>query len=117
MEQLGSGIPRILLYYNKDAFKFSENFVRIILPKGISASLISEDAVSQTDGGQDGITPRQKEVLQLIAANPEISRSQLARKLSINESAIQKHIEALKRKGRIIREGETTGYWKILNNK
>ncbi len=32
VEQLGSGVPRILQIYNKDCFKFSENFLRITLP-------------------------------------------------------------------------------------
>lgn len=32
VEQLGSGIPRILQYYGKDCFNFSENFTRIIFP-------------------------------------------------------------------------------------
>ena len=32
VEQLGSGIPRILQVYNKDVFQFSDNFLRIVLP-------------------------------------------------------------------------------------
>lgn len=34
VEQLGSGIPRILESYNKDCFHFSENFLRVVLPSG-----------------------------------------------------------------------------------
>lgn len=32
VEQLGSGIPRILQYYGKECFEFSENFIRISFP-------------------------------------------------------------------------------------
>ena len=32
VEQLGSGVPRILQAYNKDCFKFSENFFRMTFP-------------------------------------------------------------------------------------
>jgi len=32
VEQLGSGIPRILQYYKRDYFHFSDNFLRVILP-------------------------------------------------------------------------------------
>ncbi len=60
------------------------------------------------------LTERQKEVFELIKNSPDISRSQLAHKLGINESAIQKHIDALKQKRAIESEGETTGFWKIL---
>jgi ATP-dependent DNA helicase RecG len=66
-------------------------------------------------GGQVSIlTKRQKEVFALIVANPKISRKQLAEKLSINESAVQKHTDALKKKEVIKRESETTGQWTIM---
>jgi ATP-dependent DNA helicase RecG len=32
VEQLGSGVPRILQAYNKDCFKFSENYLRMTFP-------------------------------------------------------------------------------------
>ena len=35
VEQLGSGIPRILEVYDKDSFHFSENFLRVVYPKNI----------------------------------------------------------------------------------
>lgn len=36
VEQLGSGIPRILDFYNKDCFKFSDNFLRMTFPINVS---------------------------------------------------------------------------------
>lgn len=78
--------------------------------------------ISRPIGGQDGgqansLTSRQKEVFVLIIDNPKISRRELATKLEINESAVQKHIQALKKKKVIERDGETTGQWIIVNNK
>lgn len=35
VEQLGSGVPRILEYYGRECFKFSENFLRMTFPKAI----------------------------------------------------------------------------------
>jgi len=65
-------------------------------------------------GGQVSLlTERQKEVLDLIINDPAISRNALSKKLNINPSAIQKHIDALKQKGIISRESETTGYWTV----
>ena len=70
------------------------------------------------DGGQiNNLTIRQKEVFKLIVVNPKISRKELAKKLSINESAVQKHTDALKKKKVIEREGETTGKWIITGKK
>jgi len=75
-------------------------------------------------GGQIGgqrtsvLTDRQKEVLDIITNRPTISRKALAKKLGgINESAVQKHIEALKKKRAIERIGsDAIGYWKVFFN-
>lgn len=32
VEQLGSGIPRILEHYSRSVFEFTENFLRIVFP-------------------------------------------------------------------------------------
>lgn len=115
VEQLGSGVPRILESYGKECFFFSDHFLRMSFP--IYHGYIGGQEGGQT-GGQDGgqaeiLTGRQKEVLELIKADPGISRKQLSQKLGINQSAVQKHIDALKKKGVIHRESETTGYWII----
>lgn len=34
VEQLGSGLPRILKSYDKSCFYFTENHIRMILPNG-----------------------------------------------------------------------------------
>lgn len=90
------------------------------LDGGILVTLHNDLVVD--DGGQKGgqvggqvndLTDRQKQVLEYISENPRISRKQLSDKLGINESAVQKHIEALKKKGAIERESETTGIWII----
>ncbi|WP_452219289.1 RNA-binding domain-containing protein [Lacinutrix undariae] len=44
VEQLGSGIPRIIAVYPKDCFHFSDNFLRISLPK----------IISNQEGNQEG---------------------------------------------------------------
>ncbi len=99
VEQLGSGVPRILESYKRECFTFTDNFLRMTFP---------------INGGQVGfLTKRQREILELIIKDPAISRKDLSEKLNINQSAIQKHIDTLKNKGAISRESETTGYWII----
>lgn len=125
VEQLGSGIPRILESYNKRCFKFSDNFLRMVFPKADGdqiSSAIGGQAGGQVGGqvggqagGQAGdLTTRQIEVYNLIAANPKVSRKELAQLLDINESAVQKHTDALKKKKVLDREGGTTGKWIII---
>lgn len=41
-------------------------------------------------------------------------RKEIAERLHINESAVQKLLEAIKDKGYIKREGTKGGHWKIL---
>ena len=107
VEQLGSGVPRILKSYGKKCFAFSDNFLRMVFP-------IEGGQVGGQVGGQaEKLTERQQEILELIKANPTISRKRLSEILRINPSAIQKHIDSLRKKGRISRDSETTGYWEI----
>ena len=43
----------------------------------------------------------------------EYSEKSFAEALSINESAVGKHITAIKNKGFLVRQGDTRGYWEI----
>ncbi len=54
-------------------------------------------------------------ILQLIKENPVVSRKELSSKLKINESAVQKHLENLKKKGLLRRIGaDRGGYWEVV---
>ena len=59
------------------------------------------------------LTDRQKEILVLIQQNPKISYRAMAEQLSINESAVKKHLNNLKDAGWLERLGGTRGYWAI----
>ena len=60
------------------------------------------------------MTSRQKAVLDLINQNPFASRKELSEKLGINESAIQKHLDILKKKEVINRVGpDKGGHWEV----
>ena len=64
---------------------------------------------------EKGLTKRQIEVVSILQANPTFSRRELAEKLGINQSAVQKHLEALKDKGVLKRiDGARGGYWGIV---
>ncbi len=59
------------------------------------------------------LSDRQIAILKLIIENPKVGYRTLARKLSINPSAMQTHIDVLKEKQIIERIGGTRGYWKV----
>jgi ATP-dependent DNA helicase RecG len=53
-------------------------------------------------------------MLQQIKEKPTISRKELSAELKINESAVQKHLENLKKKGLLRRIGaDRGGYWEV----
>ncbi len=61
------------------------------------------------------MTSKQRAVLDLIRQNPFASRKELSEKLGINESAVQKHLDALKKKEAINRVGpDKGGHWEVL---
>ena len=128
VEQLGSGIPRILEHYGKESFSFSDNFLRMTFMAketavekggqigGVMGGLKGGQIGGQIEKAIDAIselTLRQKQVLKLIAKDSRISRSGIAEVLHINESAIQKHLNNLKDAGYIERQGGTRGYWEV----
>jgi len=70
-------------------------------------------AIGGAIGGTIKLTQRQKEIVSILEKNNKISSRELSEKLRINHSAVQKHLNALKRKGIILRIGGTRGYWQI----
>jgi predicted HTH transcriptional regulator len=78
------------------------------------------DAINTTGGPKGGpkiMTSRQKDIYDLIKGDPSISRNAMAVALSINVSALRKHLDALRAKGIIAREGPAKGgHWEILIN-
>lgn len=111
VEQLGSGVPRILESYPKECFRFMENFTRMTFPINDQVNI---EKVRPIGGPIDELTDRQNEVLQLLKENNRLSKRELAIQLAINVSASQAHIDALRAKGYIQRVGGTRGYWKII---
>lgn len=107
VEQLGSGIPRILESYDKNCFKFSENFLRMVLPLG--------KVTNEKSGLVDGLVESQQMILKLVAKNPKISKREMAEIIGISTTAIDKNIEKLKDEKLIKRVGSSrSGYWSIM---
>ena len=115
VEQLGSGIPRILRAYNKDSFIFMPNFIRMVFHENQGGAI--GGAMGNQMGGQIGgqiyLTDRQKDILDLIKRDNKISYRKIAQILDIADSAVKKHLNALKQKGVLRRVGGTRGWWEV----
>ena len=102
VEYLGSGIPRILKAYSKEAFRFTENFIRM---RFVSAEL----SIGGTSGKTSG------KVVDLILANASISIPEMAEDLGISTRAVEMQIRKLRDEGIIRRVGGAKGgHWEVL---
>ena len=64
----------------------------------------------------DGLVQSQQEILRLIEANPKISKKAMAKNIGISTTAIDKHIQSLRKNNIIRRVGsDRSGYWELLN--
>jgi predicted HTH transcriptional regulator len=86
VEQLGSGMNRILKVYDKSIFKISEHFFEICFE--YQEGFYNSNAI----GGSmaNNITDRQRDILDLIRQNPKISYRKIAQILDIADSAVKK---------------------------
>jgi len=62
----------------------------------------------------EGLADTQRKILGLIRENPAISKGELAGRIGISTTAIDKNIASLKAKGRIRRVGpDKGGHWEV----
>jgi predicted HTH transcriptional regulator len=83
VEQLGSGIPRILQYYSKSCFLFSDNFVRMVFPSAAPVYLNEELTPQDTPQATPQATPQVRDLLK--ALQNEHSRQEIQAKLNLSD--------------------------------
>jgi len=124
IERWGSGIKRIhdecVATGVKVEFKrLKTGFVVVFYrPKWEEGEGIGKGG--QTGGQRSGqrsgvlLSDKQKKILEILKKKPQASRRELAEELSINTSAIQKHLMKLKEAGYIKRIGpDFGGHWEV----
>ncbi|MEX0609386.1 MAG: ATP-binding protein, partial [Balneolaceae bacterium] len=87
VEQLGSGVPRILDYYSRDCFSFCDNFLRMAFP---SPEMDYSGDIPQVP---PQVTPQVEQLMLLL--DGEMSRKELQGKsgLSDRKSFVQNYME------------------------
>ena len=69
VEQLGSGVPRILAHYPRSIYHFTPNFIRLVLPYAEGFDQASEQATGQATG--------QAEVLLMYCETPRSTKEMM----------------------------------------
>ncbi len=106
VEHLGSGMNRILSFYNKEVFLFSDNFLRIVFKRDNNPITAQETAQETTRG----------KILSILKVNPKTTKQELMTMLNKADGTIKEHLSNLKKEGKLQRVGSTkSGYWKVLD--
>jgi predicted HTH transcriptional regulator len=122
VEQLGSGMRRIMEVYDESIFEFTENFMFVTFPfaegynENNTANSITE---SITESITDSITVNelQKIIIMQMQKNPKITTKMLAEILGIADRNVKNHIKVLKQAGIIDRFGSAKGGHWVVNQK
>ena len=123
IENIGSGILRILKVYDKDSFIFLDNFLRVSFkyrenPFEYDQEISQESyqkQLNETTISTENYRAYQNKIIVLIKQNPNITQKEMAKMLDMSREKVKYHIAVLKENNMIIREGSTKkGIWKIL---
>ena len=110
VEQLGTGIVRILKSYDKNVYEFSDNFIRV------NFSFRDNNALVETQSSvifqDNNLSETQKNIMELIQ---KITQMDITNNLGINKTTVMRNLKILKEKNIIKRIGSNKkGQWKIL---
>ena len=114
VEQLGSGMSRILKEYDKSIFSISPRSIKVVFP-----CPEEQKVEGKVEGKVDGKVARELSATQLKIVNamkedPMITAAKLAKLFGMSEYGIRKNIAKLKGAGVIERLGsDKTGSWKV----
>lgn len=107
VEQMGTGIIRILQSYDKDSFEFFPNFIRVTFPFNENKFKTNTKKIKNNN-----LTEIQNNIIGLMLDSPTITQETLARLLDVNIRTIQRNIKTLIDVGLIERTGSTKkGEW------
>ena len=122
IENIGSGVLRILDAYDKSCFKFMDHFLRVSFKykenpfEYDSKNKVStDDTINDTLNGTIKLTKNEQQILNLIINNNQITREEIVNETNLSDRTISRAIKHLQEENIILREGsKKTGYWKIL---
>ena len=111
VEQLGSGMGRILNAYDRSVFKFAGDFLIVTFPfaDGFDVTINANNGVNDVKNGVNVI-------LSAFRDNPSITIKGLAKLTGISARTIDREVELLKAEGKLKRVGSARfGHWEVCN--
>ena len=112
VEQLGTGIQRVLRTYDKSIFEFFPNHIRVTVPFNNNEFKDSNEIPKNIP--IKVLNNMQNSIIKLIMDKPSITQEELARLLDVNKRTIIRNFKTLIEREYIERVGSNkTGYWKV----
>ena len=110
VEEMGSGIHRILEKYPRSVFEFSKNYITVVFP----FAKPNEKKESSVESSVE-INDTKLKILEMIKSKPSITAENMATNLNISKRAIEKNLSQMRTSGLIQRVGSTkSGHWEII---
>lgn len=110
VEESGHGVPTVTKAYGDESYIFDGKFIKVVIP-------FDRSGFTNTTQEIDNTTQKttQERLIELLKANPNLSRSDLATLLKLSEDGVKYQIKKLKDKGIIKRVGpDKGGYWEVI---
>jgi ATP-dependent DNA helicase RecG len=112
VEYLGSGLPRILKAYPREAFTFSGRFIRITLPIDLEALQLAQE--EEKTSVKSSVKSSVK-ILDLLRLNPQTTIPEISKEIGMTTRGVEKNIKKLQENGRLRRVGpDKGGHWEVL---
>lgn len=111
-EQSGHGIPTIVEKYGREAFSFDDGTVKVTIPLAFDRQdvLIRNGRILE----ENGLTPKQKKVYDVLAENGNLSLEEVAEMTSLSLSGVKKICSKLQKYGVLERKGsKRNGAWMV----
>ena len=117
VEQLGSGMNRILRSYDRSIFRISEHFIRVAFPFAESPNENAPKNQSKTDGGTVNGTVNgtvKEKIKDLLRKAPESTYADIAEATGVSRRTVARLISEMTENGEIEREGsDKKGTWVV----
>ena len=115
IENIGSGVLRILDAYDKSCFKFMDHFLRVSFKYKENPFEYDTDNKQKNDKINDKINDKETQILKALNENPKLTIPELNKITKISTATISRYLKQLQDKKIIERVGSNkSGYWKIL---
>ena len=114
IENIGSGVLRILDAYDKSCFKFMDHFLRVSFKYKENPFEYDGDK-PKNDKINDKINDKEKQILIELMKNPNLTIPEINKITKISTATISRCLKQLQDKKLIERVGSNkSGYWKVL---